>query len=144
MNHLGLACEFGLELSWAGLTKYNCRTNCGSSPKRNLSKPYNNRPAEFYINRKTHFPIFSILHHRRRARPQGSSRQKVGLPAFIFLLLSLLYQISNAFVCRVKCCAGCFCRRPKMAVPLLTKKIVKKWVKKFKRHQSDRKISVKI
>jgi hypothetical protein len=32
----------------------------------------------------------------------------------------------------------------KMAVPLLTKKIVKKRVKKFKRPQSDRKISVKV
>ena len=31
-----------------------------------------------------------------------------------------------------------------MAVPLLTKKIVKKRVKKFKRPQSDRKISVKV
>ncbi|RRT73253.1 hypothetical protein GW17_00049969 [Ensete ventricosum] len=31
-----------------------------------------------------------------------------------------------------------------MAVPLLTKKIVKKRVKKFKRPQSDRKICVKV
>ena len=31
-----------------------------------------------------------------------------------------------------------------MAVPLLSKKIVKKRVKKFKRPQSDRKISVKV
>ena len=31
-----------------------------------------------------------------------------------------------------------------MAVPLLTKKIVKKRVKQFKRPQSDRKISVKV
>lgn len=31
-----------------------------------------------------------------------------------------------------------------MAIPLLTKKIVKKRVKKFKRPQSDRKISVKV
>ncbi|KAJ6724713.1 hypothetical protein OIU85_022611, partial [Salix viminalis] len=31
----------------------------------------------------------------------------------------------------------------KMAVPLLTKKIVKKRVKQFKRPQSDRKVSVK-
>lgn len=31
-----------------------------------------------------------------------------------------------------------------MAVPLLTKKIVKKRVKKFKRPQSDRKVSVKV
>lgn len=31
-----------------------------------------------------------------------------------------------------------------MAVPLLSKKIVKKRVKKFKRHQSDRFISVKV
>ncbi|KAJ4975256.1 hypothetical protein NE237_000362 [Protea cynaroides] len=39
-----------------------------------------------------------------------------------------------------------FCKNHKgkaMAVPLLTKKIVKKRVKKFKRPQSDRKISVK-
>lgn len=34
--------------------------------------------------------------------------------------------------------------RDKMAVPLLSKKIVKKRVKKFKRPQSDRKISVKV
>jgi hypothetical protein len=34
--------------------------------------------------------------------------------------------------------------RGKMAVPLLTKKIVKKRVKKFKRPQSDRKICVKV
>ncbi|URE48689.1 60S ribosomal protein [Musa troglodytarum] len=33
--------------------------------------------------------------------------------------------------------------RPELAVPLLTKKIVKKRVKKFKRPQSDRKICVK-
>ncbi|KAE8656141.1 hypothetical protein F3Y22_tig00117007pilonHSYRG00037 [Hibiscus syriacus] len=33
--------------------------------------------------------------------------------------------------------------KEKMAVPLLSKKIVKKRVKKFKRPQSDRKISVK-
>ena len=32
----------------------------------------------------------------------------------------------------------------KMAVPLLSKKIVKKRVKKFKRPQSDRKVSVKV
>ena len=31
-----------------------------------------------------------------------------------------------------------------MAVPLLSKKIVKKRVKKFKRPQSDRKVSVKV
>lgn len=31
-----------------------------------------------------------------------------------------------------------------MAVPLLSKKVVKKRVKKFKRPQSDRKISVKV
>ncbi|KAE9587627.1 hypothetical protein Lalb_Chr23g0275931 [Lupinus albus] len=31
-----------------------------------------------------------------------------------------------------------------MAVPLLSKKIVKKRVKRFKRPQSDRKISVKV
>lgn len=37
----------------------------------------------------------------------------------------------------------CICYR-KMAVPLLTKKIVKKRLKKFKRPQSDRKISVKV
>ncbi|KAJ6329697.1 hypothetical protein OIU77_011216 [Salix suchowensis] len=34
-------------------------------------------------------------------------------------------------------------KQKKMAVPLLTKKIVKKRVKKFKRPQSDRKVSVK-
>ena len=36
------------------------------------------------------------------------------------------------------------CRKGKMAVPLLTKKIVKKRVKQFKRPQSDRKVSVKV
>lgn len=41
-----------------------------------------------------------------------------------------------------KCAEGG--KKKKMAVPLLSKKIVKKRAKKFKRPQSDRKISVKV
>lgn len=40
--------------------------------------------------------------------------------------------------------SGAFRYAGAMAVPLLSKKIVKKRVKKFKRPQSDRKISVKV
>lgn len=44
----------------------------------------------------------------------------------------------------VRLCCFSMWRRGEMAVPLLSKKVVKKRVKKFKRPQSDRKISVKV
>lgn len=54
-------------------------------------------------------------------------------PSDGLLFVIPLSSVSNAWVLQGK-----------MAVPLLSKKIVKKRVKKFKRPQTDRKIAVKV
>lgn len=59
----------------------------------------------------------------------------------IYLCFLVLLLMSSCSIFVFLC--FCICYR-KMAVPLLTKKIVKKRLKKFKRPQSDRKISVKV
>jgi len=69
--------------------------------------------------------------------------------SIFYSLLFFDFQILSSYVYGANKYGWCvFClnagRRGKMAVPLLTKKIVKKRVKKFKRPQSDRKISVKV
>ncbi|CAL9179547.1 unnamed protein product [Musa hybrid cultivar] len=62
-------------------------------------------------------------------------------PRYANLLLGLAPStVVSGHPCRVILWSS---SRPEMAVPLLTKKIVKKRVKKFKRPQSDRKICVK-